>query len=152
SGQYKSIVRRCLRSYICFRRAHTNRRSNMAAELTFAPRYAPGLPRTPRRAARRAPLHPAAPVSPQCEMEPPMTAEQRRALAALIHTPAGATDLRFSRDRAGAGIIWAVVTACALAWTLTIAAALLPETKFVGSIDVPRVAMPHVTEGRNAAV
>jgi hypothetical protein len=81
-----------------------------------------------------------------------MTAEQRRALAALIHTPAGATDLRFSRERSGAGIVWAVVTACVLAWTLTIAAALLPEAKLVGSIDVPRVAMPHVTEGRNVAV
>lgn len=118
----------------------------MATELTFAPGYVPGLARTPRHTARKAGPHAAAPVSPSCELAPPMTAEQRRALAALIHTPAGATDLRFSRDRAGAGIVWAVVTACALAWTLTIAAALLPETKLVGSIDVPRVAMPHVSE------
>jgi hypothetical protein len=124
----------------------------MAAELTFSPGFAPGLPRTPRRPARKAGVPTAPPVSPAGEFAAPMTTEQRRALAALIHTPAGATDLRFSRDRAGAGIVWAVVTACALAWTLTIAAALLPETKFVGSIDVSRVAMPHVTEGRNAAV
>jgi hypothetical protein len=122
----------------------------MATELTFSPGYAPGLARAPKRALRTPVVHAAAPVSPSCELAPPMTAEQRRALAALIHTPAGATDLRFSRDRAGSGIVWAVVTACALAWTLTIAAALLPETKLVGSIDVPRVAMPHVTEGRGA--
>ena len=128
----------------------------MAAELTlsntFAPGYVPGLARTPRRPERKSLAHAAAPVSPSGEFAPPMTADQRRALAALIHTPAGATDLRFSRDRAGTGIVWAVVTACALAWTLTIAAALLPEAKFIGSIDVPRVAMPHVTEGRNVAV
>ena len=87
----------------------------MATELTFAPGYVPGIARAPRRGARQ--VHAAAPVSRSCELAPPMTAEQRRALA----------------------------------WTLTIAAALLPETKLVGSIDVPRVAMPHVTEGRAAA-
>jgi hypothetical protein len=122
----------------------------MTAELTFAPGYVPGLPRTPRRAARKASLHAAAPVSPSCEIAPPMTAEQRRALAALIHTPAGATDLRFSRDRTGAGIIWAVVTACALAWTLTIAAALVPEAKAVRTVDAQHVAMPHVSEPQRA--
>jgi len=122
----------------------------MATELTFSPGYVPGLPRTPRRAVAKAGPHAARPVSPSCELAPPMTAEQRRALAALIHTPAGATNVRFSRDRAGAGIVWAVLTACALAWTLTIAAALLPEAKLVGSIDVPRVAMPHVTESQEA--
>ncbi|MET0346771.1 MAG: hypothetical protein ABW218_10925 [Casimicrobiaceae bacterium] len=124
----------------------------MAAELTFSPGYVPGLNRTARRPERKEVVHAGAPVSPTGEFAPPMTAEQRRALAALIHTPAGATDLRFSRDRAGARIVWAVVTASVLAWTLTIAAALLPETKLVGSMDVPRVAMPHVTEGGNAAV
>ena len=124
----------------------------MAAELTFSPGYVPGIARTPRRQARKPDVHATPSDSPLVEVFTPMTAEQRRALAALIHTPAGAADLRYSRDRSGAGIVWAVVTACALAWTLTIAAALLPETKLVGSIDVPRVAMPHVTEGRNVAV
>lgn len=121
----------------------------MTAELTFSPGYVPGLARTSRRAVRKSCPH-AAPVSPQVEIAPPMTAEQRRALAALIHTPTGVTDLRFSRDRAGSGVVWAVVTACALAWTLTIAAALVPEAKLVRSIDVPRIAMPHVTEGQRA--
>ena len=126
----------------------------MATELTFSPGYAPGIARTARRSARKVAFPAAAPASPSCKIETPMpmTAEQRRALAALIHTPAGAADLRFSRDRAGSGIVWAVVTACALAWTLTIAAALLPEAKLVGSIDVSRVAMPHVTETQRARV
>jgi hypothetical protein len=118
----------------------------MTAELTFSPGYAPGLPRVPRRAVRRTGLHAAAPVSPSAEVAPPMTAEQRRALAMLIHTPAGARDLRFTRDRTGAGVVWVALTACALAWTLAIAAELLPETKFVRTVGAPHVAMPHVTE------
>ena len=122
----------------------------MTAELTFSPGYVPGLARTSHRAVRKPGPHAAAPVSPPVEIAPPMTAEQRRALAALIHTPTGVTDLRFSRDSAGAKVVWAVVAACALAWTLTIAAALVPEAKLVRSIDVPRVAMPHVTEGQRA--
>ena len=121
----------------------------MAADLTFSPGYVPGLARAPRRIVRIAAPHAAAPVSPSCELAPPMTADQRRALAALIHTPAGTAKSRFSRDGAGAGVVWVVVTACALAWTLTIAAALIPDTK-LGAIEVPRVAMPHVIERQHA--
>ena len=123
----------------------------MATELTFSPGFVPGIARAQHRVVRKPALHAAAPVSPASESAPPMTAEQRRALAYLIHTPVGATDLRFSRDRAGGGVVWAVVTACALAWTLTIATALFPDVKLVGAIEMPHVAMPHVTEGRNAA-
>ena len=123
----------------------------MTTDLTFSPGYVPGLARTPRRAHRGFAPHAAAPVSPCAETAPPMTAEQRSALAALIHTPAGTAAARFGRDRASAGVVWAVVTACALAWTLTIAAALVPEVKLVRMLDVPQVAMPHVVEGDRAA-
>src|SRR6516225_498110 len=98
----------------------------MTAELTFAPGRVPGISRAPRRVVRRATPHAAAPVSPSDEAPPPMSASQRRALAALIHTPAGAGTEAYGRSRTTAGVVWAVVTACALAWTLTIAAALAP--------------------------
>ena len=63
----------------------------MAAELTFSPGYVPGLTRTSRRPARKDGVHAARPGFDRSgEFAPPMTAEQRRALAALIHTPAGA--------------------------------------------------------------
>ncbi|HET9046640.1 MAG TPA: hypothetical protein VFO33_06760 [Casimicrobiaceae bacterium] len=122
----------------------------MTTDLTFSPGYVPGLGRTARRALPKSAVGAAAKLSPCVETAPPMTAEQRSALAALIHTPAGAVDARFRRDRAGAGVAWAVVTACALAWTLTIAAALIPEVK-LATLDVPQIAMPHVIEGNRAA-
>ena len=124
----------------------------MTTDLTFSPGYVPGLARATRRALPKSAVGTAAKFSPCAETAPPMTAEQRSALAALIHTPAGAVDTRFRRDRTGAGVAWAVVTACALAWTLTIAAALVPEVKLARSIDVPQIAMPHVVEGNRATV
>ena len=123
----------------------------MTTELTFSPGYAPGLARAQRRVFPKSALRAAVSVAPCAEAAPPMTLEQRRALAALIHTPVRATGAGFGRDRGSAGVVWAVVTACALAWTLTIAAALVPEVKLVRAIDVPQVAMPHVIEGNRAA-
>src|SRR5262245_35656034 len=124
----------------------------MAAELTFAPGHVPGLSRTPRHSVRRA-VHAAAPVSQQPDDIPlGMTAEQRRALTALIHTPAGPVQSKPAAADIVAGVVWALVTASALAWTLTIAVELAPDLGFVRNVEVPRVAMPHVTEESRAVV
>ncbi len=133
----------------------------MAAELTFTPGRVPGIAKAPRSMTARSAT--AAQALPPCAPEealPPMTARQREALAALIHTPAGEARARFLRDRAGAGIVFAVVTASALAWTLAIAVALVPELRIARAADLPcvvmphlampHVAMPHVVEGRVA--
>ncbi|MEO5763828.1 MAG: hypothetical protein ABIR52_00815 [Casimicrobiaceae bacterium] len=141
----------------------------MATELTFSPGYVPGLRRSLRSPSRRFAPHAAAPVSPGWperapplprfalratatvapECDPPMTAAQRRALAALIHTPVIARDSRWSRDEGQGSFLWVLLTAGALAWTLAIAAALLPDVRLVRSIEVPRVAMPQVVESRD---
>jgi hypothetical protein len=117
----------------------------MAADLTFAPGFAARArepsPRTVRDLARG----PAAPVV-SVDVVLPMTAEQRRALAMLIHTPPGDA-ARFPGARVGGGVAWAVVTACALAWTLTIATALISDAAVAQASSASHVAMPHVAEG-----
>ena len=101
----------------------------MAAELTFQPGRVPGLARRNSPSRRGMPIE-----------APGMSATQRAALTALIHTPIRQAAPRFSRADAGAGVAWIVVTACALAWTLMIAVELAPDLRIARPIEVPRVA------------
>ena len=120
----------------------------MAAELTFTPGRVPGIarsqPRPSTTAARRPSAHGAAPVSPPRDLLPGMTLAQRRALAALVHTPAGALDLRCGASRRGSNVAWIALFLCTLAWTVAIAVELTPELRVARAIDAPRVAQPHV--------
>ena len=117
-------------------RSADDRRAKMAAELTFSTSDTSPDPPGPRRRAqggRRA----AAPVSPPAVR---VAHDRRTAPCAgcAIHAPAGCDRLRL-RGSLGR-IVWAVVTALHARVDADIAAALLPETMFVGSIDVPRAA------------
>ena len=120
----------------------------MTAELTFVPGRVPGIARSSigasKAPARRPPVHAAAPASPDRDLLPGMTARQRHALAALVHTSAGDDDSRYAASRGGANVAWIAVLACALAWTMAIALELSPDLRVAWRLDVPRVAQPHV--------
>jgi len=121
----------------------------MTADLTFVPGRVPGIARS--RAAtgslRRPPARAAAPVTqPRDPLLPGMTAPQRQALAALIHTPAGGDDGRDGVLRGAANVAWMAVVACALVWTMAIVVELAPDLRFARTAPGPWVAQPHVGE------
>jgi len=126
----------------------------MTADLTFVPGRVPGIARSriatkgPGAAAlRRPPAHAAAPVTqPRDPLLPGMTAPQRQALAALIHTPAGGDDGRDGVLHGATNVAWMAVVACALAWTMAIVVELAPDLGFARTAPSLWVAQPHVGE------
>ena len=126
----------------------------MTADLTFVPGRVPGIARSRARtnvavALRRPPAHAAAPVTgPRDPLLPGMTAPQRQALAALIHTPAGTEDERDGASHGAANVAWIAVVACALAWTMAIVVELAPDLRIAHTATGPWVAQPHVGETR----
>jgi len=100
-------------------------------------------------ALRRPPAQAAAPVTgPRDPLLPGMTAPQRQALAALIHTPAGTEDERDGASHGAANVAWIAVVACALAWTMAIVVELAPDLRIAHTATGPWVAQPHVGETR----